>query len=386
MRIVFASLPAHGHLYPMMPLALACAEAGHEVAVATGEPFLGRLPLPTLRGQPADLDLGGAVDEAKRRHPGIAGMELMLAMFADVTAGFVSDTLIPAFETTRPDLVVFEAMNAGLGWRLTCPAFHRPRSQSGWPIGCRAWFTHQAVGHHPELWVRRDRQPPTETSLLAKVLLDPTPPSVRSVLNKIQLPEMSIRTVPYSEHSATVPDWLMAPRRRPRAYLTLGTVSFGAVDVLRRAASELSALEVDVLVAVGPEGDPTSLGEVADNVHIERFVAQAQVLPLVDLAVHHGGTGTVLGALAAGLPQLLLPQGADQFQNADALTAIGAARALHNDEQKTGTIGETASAMLNDGSERVVAARLRDEIAAQPAPAEVVPELLRLCTSASSVN
>jgi UDP:flavonoid glycosyltransferase YjiC (YdhE family) len=43
-------------------------------------------------------------------------------------------------------------------------------------------------------------------------------------------------------------------------------------------------------------------------VHIERFVAQSEVLPLVDLIVHHGGTGTVLGALQAGLPQLLLPK------------------------------------------------------------------------------
>ena len=38
------------------------------------------------------------------------------------------------------------------------------------------------------------------------------------------------------------------------------------------------------------------------------FVAQSEVLPLVDLIVHHLGTGTVLGELEAGLPQLLLPQ------------------------------------------------------------------------------
>ena len=38
-KIMFASLGAYGHLYPMMPLAIACADAGQEVLIATGKPF-----------------------------------------------------------------------------------------------------------------------------------------------------------------------------------------------------------------------------------------------------------------------------------------------------------------------------------------------------------
>jgi MGT family glycosyltransferase len=164
-------------------------------------------------------------------------------------------------------------------------------------------------------------------------------------------------------------------------YLTLGTVAFGAVEVLRRAVTEISALDVDVLVAVGPEADPAALGAVADNVHVERFVAQAQVLDLVDLVVHHGGYGTVLGALAAGLPQVILPQGADQFHNARSLAELGAARALTADQQVPDAIGAAVDALLQkDAPERAVIAGLQDEIAAQPAPADVVPELAKLVT------
>ena len=61
---MFASLGAYGHLYPMMPLALACADAGHEVVIATGQPFLDRLPLPTVPGYPASLELDWAIQEA----------------------------------------------------------------------------------------------------------------------------------------------------------------------------------------------------------------------------------------------------------------------------------------------------------------------------------
>ena len=59
MKILFAAIPAYGHLYPLMPLALACAEAGHDVTVACGKPFLGRLPLPTIPQQPDALELDG---------------------------------------------------------------------------------------------------------------------------------------------------------------------------------------------------------------------------------------------------------------------------------------------------------------------------------------
>ena len=101
-------------------------------------------------------------------------------------------------------------------------------------------------------------------------------------------------------------------------------------------------------------------------------------MPVVDLIVQHGGTGTVLGALAAGLPQLVLPQGADQFFNAEILTAAGVARALQNDAQRPGAITAAVQALITDSPERQAAGRIRDEIAAMPLPAEVVPALVDL--------
>jgi hypothetical protein len=85
-KIMFASLGAYGHLYPMMPLALACADAGHDAVIATGPPFLGQLQLPTVPGYPPKLELDWAVQEARRRHPDLHDQDFSMAMFADVTA------------------------------------------------------------------------------------------------------------------------------------------------------------------------------------------------------------------------------------------------------------------------------------------------------------
>jgi UDP:flavonoid glycosyltransferase YjiC (YdhE family) len=86
----------------------------------------------------------------------------------------------------------------------------------------------------------------------------------------------------------------------------------------------------------------------------------------------------VLSALEVGLPQLLLPQGADQFVNAEILTAVGAAQALPNDAQQPGAIGEAVRELLGNAPERQAATRLRDEITAMPSPGDVVPALVKL--------
>jgi UDP:flavonoid glycosyltransferase YjiC (YdhE family) len=103
----------------------------------------------------------------------------------------------------------------------------------------------------------------------------------------------------------------MTRKRRPVVYLTLGTV-VADDDVLRPAIEGLARLDADVLVALG-SACGKGVGAVPANVHLEPFVDQATVMGLVDLVVHHGGSGTILAALANAVPQVLMPKGADQW-------------------------------------------------------------------------
>lgn len=377
MRILFAALGAYGHLYPLMPLARSCADAGHSVTVATGQPFLGRLPLPTVPSYPPELDLGPAFDETRRRHPDLHGADLSMAMFADVTAEQVAATLVAQLEAHPVDLVIYEAMNTGAG--VAADLLGIPAAAYAIALARSIYASLHAatVDYQRELWVQRGRTPPEDTALLAAALIDPTPPALRAS-GPTTSPTIAIRPMAYNETAAVIPPWLTGLPIRPRVYLTLGTVSFGAVEVLSAAVAAISELDVDLLVTVGPDGDPEALGPVPETVHVERFVAQSAVLPLVDLIVHHGGTGTVLSALEAGLPQLLLPQGADQFFNAETLTSAGAARSLVGDAQQPEAIAEAVMALLGESAERQVAQRLREEIAALPAPVDVLPQLVAL--------
>jgi len=162
----------------------------------------------------------------------------------------------------------------------------------------------------------------------------------------------------------------------PRIYLTLGTVAFGAVDVLRQAALESAALGAEVVVACGPAGDPELLGELPANVHVSRYLPQAALLPTVDVIVHHGGAGTMLQSAAHGIPQVILPQGADQFVNAGSVQAAGVGRGIRKDAMVPGAVGEAVAALLGDCPERAAAALLREEIAGMPSPDQVATQLL----------
>ncbi len=86
----------------------------------------------------------------------------------------------------------------------------------------------------------------------------------------------------------------------------------------------------------------------------------------------------MLGALETGLPQLIVPQGADQFYNAELLSKVEAARALRRDDYRPGMITEQVDDLLGDVPERHLARQLSIEIRSQPSPAETIPRLIEL--------
>ena len=163
-------------------------------------------------------------------------------------------------------------------------------------------------------------------------------------------------------------------------YLTLGTV-VATGEVLAPAIEGLSTLDADILVALGSAAG-ADLGAVPANVHVEAFVDQPAVLAHADLVVHHGGSGTILGALTTGTAQLLLPKGADQFFNADAMAHAGLASVLEPSQVTADAVATLARAAL-EGHRPAVDA-VRGEIARMPHPAEVVDRLVqRLCSHPS---
>ena len=137
---------------------------------------------------------------------------------------------------------------------------------------------------------------------------------------------------------------------------------------------------LNLVVTVGPDRDPAELGPQPANVHVERYIPQSLLLPRCHAVVTHGGSNTVLAALAHGLPLLVVPQGANQYRNAERCVAVGAATRLLPDEVTPEAVGGEVAALLDRPAWREAARRLAREISLMPGPEEgvaLVEELAR---------
>jgi UDP:flavonoid glycosyltransferase YjiC (YdhE family) len=153
------------------------------------------------------------------------------------------------------------------------------------------------------------------------------------------------------------------PRHRPRVYVSLGTVfPQESGDLFARVLAGLSRLEVDVIVTVGPELDPAELGPQPPHVQVARFLPLGDVLPRCDAVITHAGSGTVIGALAFGLPMVLLPMGADQPLNADRCVSLGVGIALDAFTATSDAVRAAVDEVLTVPSYRNAARQLQDEI------------------------
>lgn len=118
---------------------------------------------------------------------------------------------------------------------------------------------------------------------------------------------------------------------KPFVYLTFGTVAHrmdAARYIFRAALDAVAGLEVKALLTTGVALSEDVLGPVAENVAVRRYVPQDQVLPHADAMISHGGSGTMVGGFAAGVPQVITPLFADQPSNAELLQKAGLGRAV----------------------------------------------------------
>ncbi len=183
-----------------------------------------------------------------------------------------------------------------------------------------------------------------------------------------------------------LPDWWDGSEA-PLVYMTFGTVlghMSMASDVYRTAMNAVRGLDVRVLLTVGRRFDRSSLGPIPANVHVEAWVEQPDVLGQAELVVCHGGSGTAFGALAAGVPVVVVPLFADQFENGRRIADRGAGLVVEAKEStgapRRSGIGEQDAPRITAGITSVLATssyrRSARRIAAEMAATQTVDELL----------
>ncbi|GLX92442.1 macrolide family glycosyltransferase [Herbidospora sp. NBRC 101105] len=146
--------------------------------------------------------------------------------------------------------------------------------------------------------------------------------------------------------------------RDPVLYASPGTVFDAGPDLLRAFAAALAPLGGTVVVATGAT-DPAALGPLPGNVLARRFVPQPEVLARAALFVTHGGMNSVNEALYAGVPMLVVPQGADQPLVARRVAELGAGLAIDPRDATEDAVRGLARRLLGEPRFRAAVATLR---------------------------
>jgi UDP:flavonoid glycosyltransferase YjiC (YdhE family) len=383
MRILFTFAGGSGHAEPLLPIARAAQAAGHVVAIAGRASVAARLQTRGFTAFPDGSDPGGGPPRRTpllKLDPEREDRDLRDG-FADRLARARAAGLLALCADWRPDLIVRDEVD--FGGAIAAERLGLPHATV--LVIAAGSFIRPAVVAEALDAARGDFGLPPDPDLAALsrgLVLSPFPPSFRDPAFPLPPTAHSIRPTSIEPIAGDVaPAWLPPPGGAPTVYFTLGTVfNLESGDLFARVLAGLRELPITLVVTVGREIDPAEFGPQPANVHIERHIPHALILPRCDLVVSHGGSGTVVGALAHGLPSVLLPMGADQPLNAARCEALGVGRTLDAVRAAPETVRAAVAEVLADPSYRRAVERIRAEIDALPGPERAVTLLEHLAT------
>ena len=374
-KILFISLPAFGHLNPLLSIALQMRTEGHQVQfLVPGNAAItcDRVPFQpfaaihrTLQSHgiaahllPMPLPLLAKALWQKGRIQRLSGYcetEGMLGMMPLGLQHFTQQTL-QKLEQIQPDAIVSDC--AFLASHLAAEIANIPcavvyqlglsfRGDSVPPFGSGLPIRRDYATQWPEL-VRKER------AVLQR--LDRRVNQVRRHLGLTEFPSAFWRQ-PYSRwlnlvatteaveaprNNLTETTFFIGPcfgnrrgqgcdfpfeqlrRDRYKVYVSLGTVFNYRPQVYRKIIAALDRPEYQVIVSAGASYDRLAHQGVPVNTMLFRSVPQVDLLPQVDLVITHGGNNTTNETLAAGKPAIAIPIGGEQGDNASRIEYLQA--------------------------------------------------------------
>jgi UDP:flavonoid glycosyltransferase YjiC (YdhE family) len=365
----------------MVPLARAMVARGHEVLWAVPADGVGHVEQTGIRAVAVAAAGLMSVTDVRRRYPELdalppleVGDVMFGKLFGAIAAPHMLAGLAPVAREWRPDLVVADA--GEFAGHIMAAELGVPSVTKGFGPLLPERRVAAAGAEVAPLWRSRGLEPRPFGGAYETLYLDIYPPGLQPA-TAAHVPRRQLLRPVTDDGEIETSSPLPLPDGRPDAplvYVTMGTV-FNDPQPLCAAAAALRDLDVRGLVTVGPKADPAVVGAQPAHVRVERYVPQTRVLPHCDVVVSHGGSGTVLATLALGLPQVCLPQGADQFLNSAAISSAGVGISLMPGEGGPDAVRDAIVRVLDEASFREAAGRVRSSIASMPSPDDVAAGL-----------
>ena len=253
--------------------------------------------------------------------PGMAAV--VQDLFIGLHARLALPSMLALVETWRPDVVVRETLEFASA--LAAERRGVPQVRVGVHLDSDTDADPRLLGVatpaldalRPSLGLAPD---PEATAIRESPVLTLAPASTSGAATALRFRDTTRRA-----GASSCPRW--GDPAAPLVYVSFGSeaaASHHFPGVYRRAAEALAALPVRVLLTIGDRRDPAELGTLPPSVRVERWMPQAGVMAHASAMVGHGGSGSTLMALAAGVPLALVPLFVDGPTNARRVAELGA--------------------------------------------------------------
>ena len=339
-RIVILSVPAYGHLNPILPIAKELVRRGHDVTVFnearfaplitdTGAGFVAYPPVLTLDDFARVLKGGDLV----------AWLHLLLQ-----SAGPLLRFTTRALKDNPPDLILFDGV--AIWGELAASNLHVPSisistafafeatKQIGslrevWRIALSyMWhFPGIVVAWHRLIWGGMRKPPwrmplmPRQGSLLTLMLTSKLVHPQTRLVDNPRFAFIGCSIEPSTRHEQFDFSRLDG---RPLLYISLGTLHHGNTEFFRTCIAAFSDFDGQVLVSVGRGTDLAPFASAPDNFIFAEAVPQLAILERAQVFVTHAGLNSVHESLWNGVPMVAVPQQFEQLHNAHSVVASGA--------------------------------------------------------------
>ena len=327
-NVLLLSWDGGGNVPPFLALGRRLVRRGHRVRMVGTETI-------AERARAAGIEFSPFVNPPSwSPTPGVALEDEVGELFTHLFGPELGEELLAAADASRPDALVIDCMAGGalsMAEHLAVPAavlLHlRARFYYGLPAydvtaPARAELNQrrESLGLEPlptenwwgELWQRAGEVyiasiPELEGSGM------PLPASFTYIGGV------------FGADASRLPDRIAALVGQPDGPLVVTSLSTTYMHQERQLQTALAALEgMRGVVTVGDGLGPSDLATTNGHVAVTRWLPHETLLPHADVVVTHAGHGTVMAALAAGVPLVCLPMGRDQHGNAEQIERNGA--------------------------------------------------------------
>ncbi len=368
-KFAFVNLPFHAHINPTLPVVQELITRGDQVVYYLTEKYRGAIEATgaTFYSYQSILEQpSGNVQEDSN--------PLAMPMLMVDECSSVMEQILASIRDERPDCLVYNPMSISgrfIAQILNIPAvisraFFAPHEKN-----LRAYqFGKKDPAFEQRLQASMDQlcsRYPIEPFDVVSMFLH------KEALNIVYVPRSF---QPYGEsfgpeyvfvgpsiglHCATADFPFEQLGTLPLIYITLGTVANNNPEFFNRCFAAFAQQPWQVVITTGRPIEQLQLNTPPENVLIQSYVPQFDVLQRAALCIHHGGMATIMDCLSLGIPMIAIPQAANQRPNTRRIAEAGLGIQLEKEAVTVESLRNSVREIMSNSEYRVRAQNMQKD-------------------------